>query len=232
MSPRAALVRLLGEAGRHGNDPELFAGLVHACRYCGLVEQAIAAHEEARRLDPNVPSSLEQTVLMTGDVERLLAIPPIASATGSDSVIGVIGLGLAGRVDEAKSALAEHRRQAQLEIFHAYADTLLAWLEKRPADMRTSVAALDGLKIMDDPEAIFQQGWLLCDAGEHGVGLGFLRRAVDKGYAVATTLARSRSFDALRGDPAFQKVLADAEAGREQALQAFRENRGERLLGR
>ena len=28
--PRAALVRLLGEAERHGNDPELFAGLVHA----------------------------------------------------------------------------------------------------------------------------------------------------------------------------------------------------------
>ncbi len=36
----------------HGNDPELFAGLVHACRYCGLFEQSIAAHAEARRLDP------------------------------------------------------------------------------------------------------------------------------------------------------------------------------------
>ena len=72
--PRAALVRLLGEADRHGNDPELFAGLVHACRYCGLFEQSIAAHEEARRLDPNVPTSVEQTVMMTGDIERLLAI--------------------------------------------------------------------------------------------------------------------------------------------------------------
>ena len=46
--------RLLGEASRHGNDPELFAGLVHACRYCGLYEQSLAAHAEARRLDPNV----------------------------------------------------------------------------------------------------------------------------------------------------------------------------------
>ena len=33
-----AVVRLLGEATRHGNDPELFAGLVHACRYCGLFD--------------------------------------------------------------------------------------------------------------------------------------------------------------------------------------------------
>ena len=46
-----ALMRLLGEANHNGNDPELFAGLVHACRYCGLFEQAIAAHDEARRLD-------------------------------------------------------------------------------------------------------------------------------------------------------------------------------------
>jgi hypothetical protein len=45
-SPRA-VVRLLGEATRHGNDPELFAGLVHACRYCGLFEASLAAHAEA-----------------------------------------------------------------------------------------------------------------------------------------------------------------------------------------
>ena len=74
-----ALVRLLGEADRHGNDPELFAGLVHACRYCGLYEQSIAAHAEARRLDPNVPTSLEQTLLMTGDIDRLLAVRAAAA---------------------------------------------------------------------------------------------------------------------------------------------------------
>ena len=72
-APRA-VVRLLNEANRHGNDPELFAGLVHACRYCGLYAESIAAHAEARRLDPNVPTSLEQTLLMTGDIERLLAV--------------------------------------------------------------------------------------------------------------------------------------------------------------
>ena len=75
-----ALVRLLGEADRHGNDPELFAGLVHACRYCGLFEQSIAAHDEARRLDPNVPTSFEQTLLMTGDIDRLLAVEHAAAS--------------------------------------------------------------------------------------------------------------------------------------------------------
>jgi tetratricopeptide (TPR) repeat protein len=229
--PRAALVRLLGEATRHGNDAELFAGLVHACRYCGLYEQSIAAHEEARRLDPNVPSSVEQTILMTGDIERLLALERPGGPGGGDSVIRVIGLGLAGRRDEARRALAEQREGAQLEVFRSYADTLLEWLDRRPASMRDGVAALGGLKIMEDPEAMFQEGWLLCDAGEHEPGFELLRRAVAEGYSVAPTLSASPSFDAVRSDAAFQDILAQAEAGRRNALAAFREGGGERLLG-
>jgi serine/threonine protein kinase/tetratricopeptide (TPR) repeat protein len=230
--PRAALVRLLGEAGRRGNDPELFAGLVHACRYCGLFEQSIAAHEEARRLDPNVPSSLEQTILMTGDIGRLLAVAEPVSSAGSDSVIRVIGLGLAGRRDEALRSLAEHRRAAELPVFQTYGDNLMDWLERRPAEMAARSSSLGKLKIMEDPEALFQIGWLLCDVGELDGGLDHLRRAVAKGYTVAPTLSTSPAFDVLRGDPTFQAVLAEAEAGRQQALRDFREHGGERLLGR
>jgi serine/threonine-protein kinase len=229
---RAGLVRLLGEAARHGNDPELFAGLVHACRYCGLFEQSIAAHEEARRLDPNVPTSVEGTILMTGDIERLLATEPPAASAGADSVLKVIGLGLAGRRDEALRSLDGHRKAAQLRSFHAYADSLQAWLERRPGDLLATVSSLSELTIMADPEALFQMGWLLCDVGEHERGLIQVRRALDKGYSVAPTLAGSPAFDALRGDPAFEALLAQAEAGRGEALRAFRENGGERLLGR
>jgi len=230
--PKAALVRLLGEANRHGNDPELFAGLVHACRYCGLFEQSIAAHEEARRLDPNVPTSVEQTIMMTGDIERLLAVERRSGAGSGDDVIRIIGLGLAGRRDEALRILVDLRTASQLRVFRSYADTLMAWLERRSGDVLAGVADLGALKIMDDPEAGFQQGWMLCDAGEHERGLPHLRRAVEKGYSVALTLAGSRAFDALRSSPAFQELLAEAEAGRQQGLAAFRENGGERLLGR
>jgi TolB-like protein/tetratricopeptide (TPR) repeat protein/predicted Ser/Thr protein kinase len=226
--PRAALARLLGEATRHGNDPELFAGLVHACRYCGLFEQSTAAHEEARRLDPNVSSSVEETILLTGDLERLLLVERPASV----SPVRVIGLGLAGRRDEARRALAEHRQQWRIPIFEAYADALLDWLDRRPARMWADASAMGGLKIFEDPEAIFQEGWLLCDAGGHDRGLEMLQRAVGKGYSAAPTLARSPAFDALRGVPAFRDLLARAEADREEALRTFREAGGEKLLGR
>jgi serine/threonine protein kinase/tetratricopeptide (TPR) repeat protein len=229
---RRALVRLLTEAARHGNDPELFAGLVHACRYCGLYEQSIGAHEEARRLDPNVPTSFEQTILMTGDIERLLAIEaPLVLASG-DQGIRIIALGLAGRRDEALRGLLEMRSMSHIPLFQSWTDYLLAWLDGRAGDMLASISAFSTLKIVDDPEAIFQLGWLLCDAGEHERGLEYLQRAVAKGYCVATTLSDGRAFDALRSHPAFQALLSDAEAGRQQALAAFRETGGERLLGR
>jgi serine/threonine protein kinase/tetratricopeptide (TPR) repeat protein len=227
-----ALVRLLGEANHHGNDPELFAGLVHACRYCGLYDESIAAHVEARRLDPNVPTSFEQTVLMTGDIERLIAIERPKLIAGADDGIRISGLGLSGRLDEARLAVMEMRRTRRIPAFQTWTDYLLAWLDRRPADMIAGLSTLSGLKIQDDPEAIFQEGWLLCDAGEYDLGLGYLRRAVDKGYFVAPTLAHSRQFDTLRSDPAFQEMLADAEAGRARALASFRDAGGERLLGR
>jgi non-specific serine/threonine protein kinase len=227
------LVRLVGEASRHGNDPELFAGIVHAARYCGLYDEAIAAHEEARRLDPNVPTSIEQTVLMTGDIDRLLSIAPPPLVAGGDDGIRVIGLGMAGRREEARERVRAMRDHfPRIAAFHTWVDHMLAWLERRVADMAAGIEALRGLKIMDDPEAIFQEGWMLCDVGEHAEGLVQLQRAVAKGYFAAPALAGRPQFDALRGDTAFEALLAQAQAGRDRALAAFREAGGERLLGR
>ena len=229
-----ALVRLLGEANRHGNDPELFAGLVQACRYCGLYDESIAAHAEARRLDPNVPTSLGQTLFMTGDFERLLAVERPPLGVGGDEWIQarITGLGLTGRRDESRQLLAEMRQAPRVTAFQAWGDFLMAWLNRCPTEMLASLSALGTLTLHDDPEFVFRVGWLLCDVGEHEQGLLYLRRALTKAYFVAPTLSASRSFDPLRRDPPFQAILVEAEVGRRQALAAFREAGGERLLGR
>ncbi len=225
-----ALVRLLNEAKRHGNDPELYAGLVHACRYCGLFDESIAAHAEARRLDPNVPTSIEQTWLMTGSLDQLLAFEPPALVAGADEGIRVIGLGLAERRDEARRALLRMRR-AHIPAFQSWTEYLMAWLERRTEDMRARMSVFDGLKIRDDPEAIFQEGRFFCDVGEYRLGLEYLGRAIAKGYWPLATLQHSREFNAMRGDAAFEALVADATVGRNGALTAFRQAGGERLLG-
>jgi serine/threonine protein kinase/tetratricopeptide (TPR) repeat protein len=229
----SAMVRLLGQAAQRGNDPELFAGLVHACRYCGLFEQAIDAHAEARRLDPNVPTSIEQTMLMTGDVERLLALGPrTVNPGGGDQGIRVIGLGLAGRRDEAREVLENMTQMARIQTFHTWTAYLHAWIDRRVSDMIASQESLSSLRIMNDPEALFQIGSLLCDVGEFERGLDYIERAVNKGYYVAPTLEVRSQFDQVRQQPAFQAILTTAQEGRRQALSAFRDADGERLLGR
>jgi hypothetical protein len=72
---------------------------------------------------------------------------------------------------------------------------------------------------------------MLCDVGEHQRGLGYLQRAVAKGYFAVPMLSGRPQFDALRSNPAFRALLEQAEAGRQRALVAFREAGGQRLIG-
>jgi serine/threonine protein kinase/tetratricopeptide (TPR) repeat protein len=227
-----AIARLLGEAERHGNDPELFAGLVHACRYCGLYDESIAAHAEARRLDPNVPTSVEQTLLLAGEFERLLQMDQTVTIAGADDVIRVVALGLMDRRDDALVLIESISDKHRIPAFHVWIRHLRSWLARRGPEMFADVADLKSLTILDDPEAIFQEGWMLCDVGDYARGLGELRRAVDLSYFAAPALERARQFDALRSDPAFQRVLEDARAGRDRARDVFRAAGGARLLHR
>jgi serine/threonine protein kinase/tetratricopeptide (TPR) repeat protein len=229
-APRA-IVRLVGQANRHGNDPELFAGLVHSCRYAGLFEESLAAHAEARRLDPNIPTGFEQTLLLLGEIDQLLTVQPPPVVAGGDDVIRVIGLGLAGRTDEARQRLVQIDSAPRIRTFQDWLSTLAAWLDGRAVQFATEITAFSALKISDDPEAIFQEGWMLCDVGHYDEGLMRIRRGVDKGYFPVDTLQRSRQFDAVRNDPRFQTILLEAIARRDSARTAFRDAGGSRLLG-
>src|SRR5262249_1622947 len=61
-----AVLRLLRRIQDRRADPELYAGLVHACRYCGLLNESVAAHRIARQLDPHVATSVPPTYWMLG----------------------------------------------------------------------------------------------------------------------------------------------------------------------
>src|SRR5688572_29162744 len=71
-----SMVRLLRRAKDRPADPDLYAGLTHACRYCGLMSASIAATEQSRRIDPRIRTSGAHTFFMLGDYARVLDFQP------------------------------------------------------------------------------------------------------------------------------------------------------------
>jgi tetratricopeptide (TPR) repeat protein len=68
---RDAMLRLVDRGRQRSGDPELFAGLVHACRYCGLLDASSAAYEQAIGLDPKISTSAGHTFFMLGHYEKV-----------------------------------------------------------------------------------------------------------------------------------------------------------------
>ncbi len=56
---RDAMARLIERA--QTADPELLAGLVTTCRYCGLLDASMAAHGRALSLEPKIRTSVPHT---------------------------------------------------------------------------------------------------------------------------------------------------------------------------
>ena len=66
------MVRLIERA--HTADPELLAGLVSACRYCGLLDASVAAHVRALDLEPKIRTSVAHTWFLQADHARVATV--------------------------------------------------------------------------------------------------------------------------------------------------------------
>jgi len=142
------MVRLLGLARSTRNDPEIFAGLVHACRYCGLLEASEAAHREARRLDPHISTSVVYTWWAPGDMAKVLA----ETSDAGDSELRTMALEALGRQDEARKSLHATPAAALVPVWASIVRALLALVDRSP-DAAAAFAELAATHM--DPEALF-----------------------------------------------------------------------------
>jgi len=89
----------------------------------------------------------------------------------------------------------------------------------------------DTLGRQTDPEAVFLFACWMVYLGDQPRALEALQAAVNGGISVPATLSQEPLFEPLRAEPAFARVLEEAQRGREKALALFREAGGDRLLG-
>jgi tetratricopeptide (TPR) repeat protein len=217
-----AMRRLL-QRTRRAVDPEHFGGLVHACRYAGLLQASVAAHDEARRLDPRIPTSVINTYQMLGEYERIVRME------GADPDSKVLALYRLGRREEALASWQRAPADAP-PTYKAWDEMIVACLTDGPDAREAAERAVGGMS-WSDPEGYASGGIILARLGSHDMALEALARAVDGGYFVVEHLVHDPWLSSLRNDPRFTEIVRRAEARRDEALAVFRAEGGEAVLG-
>jgi serine/threonine protein kinase len=223
-----AMVRLLGLVTRQPAEPELYAALVHACRYCGLLDASVTAYEMARRLDPGIRTSIAHTYLARGEYERALA-------TDLDSFpyVSLMALKMLGRTDEIRVRLERLRPNVAGET-HLERLMRAVGLEYFGGEERSQVVASvrefshEGFT---DPEGWLYWATIFVDVVALDEGLELVTRAVSGGYACDRVLREGPWFVRLHGHARFESLVERAAALRTEAEEAFREHGGLRVLG-
>jgi tetratricopeptide (TPR) repeat protein len=180
-----AMERLLKRAQAHRNDPNLFTGLVQACRCCGLLEASVAAHNHAKRLDPNVRTSVAYTYVHLGNFQKVLE-----NCGSIDGEVRIPSLGALGREQEAIELSRELEKTCP-KLLLPWSAMWRAYLE---GDRGKSVEALDQALSVPihtaDPECLFCAACLLARLNETE------RARTSAGARCATGICRASTPDA------------------------------------
>jgi DNA-binding winged helix-turn-helix (wHTH) protein/tetratricopeptide (TPR) repeat protein len=217
-----AMARLLERA--RSADPELFAGLVSACRYCGLLDASIAADAHGRRLEPRLRTSVVHTWFLQENYSRV-----VTTKLDDNPYIVALSLAALGRQSEAIDGLRhlEERTRTRMRDFMMAARTLC---EQNAAE---SVAAVNRVVSSDfrDPEGLFYLARHLAHLKQIAPALDLFRRVVAGGYVCFPAMERDPWLDPLRQTPEFPALIAQAKARHRHAVAAFETIHGDVVLG-
>jgi serine/threonine protein kinase len=229
----AAIARLLTHVKVNRNDAQLFAALVHACRYCGLNDASLAAHDEARRLDPTVPTSFEYTLINAARLDRIALLVGQANL----DPFGVLWTLMFDRNNPAGvEALRTVGGMRLPPAARLIADSIRVMAtDSTPEAARRAIEAVlstDGHNgPRGDPEAVFMCAAMAGKVDDQSLALDLLEEVIRGGYNPLYLLENSFVFDTVRPSPRFAALVDTVRRRREIAVAIFERNGGGTLLG-
>lgn len=220
-----AMLRLLDRARLGSGDAELFAGLVHACRYAGLLEAAVAAHAQAWRLDPQIRTGIAHAYWSMGEYEKAIAadLERPALVTG----LSLISLG------RDADAIAQFKAMERLDLSEpmaSYMTTTRATLEGKRAEAIAAAERMLGSPFPSDPCPRYYMARAIAKIGDTERALEHLKIAAE-GFFCYPTMANDPWLDALRGLPEFAAILQRAARKHKNAAAAFAHAGGRLIVG-
>ena len=218
---RDAMARLIQRA--QTADPELLAGLVTTCRYCGLLDASVAAHQRAIGLEPKLRTSIIHTWAFQGEHDRIVTFKP-----AEFPYLVPLSMAELGHGTEALAAL----RELEPKIPTRVRDLVTAARFLLEGKAVESIAAVNRF-VADfrDPEALYYSARHLAHLNEVDAAVDLFERVVAGGCVCFPTFARDPWLQPVRKKSAFTKALRRAEEEHHKAAKVFRERGGEKLVG-
>jgi serine/threonine protein kinase/Tfp pilus assembly protein PilF len=223
---KEAVARLLGRTRAQAADPELFAGLVIACRYCGLLDASLAADRHARRLDPAIRTSVAYTHFMRGDWER-------AVAADADDLRWVTNwtLPMLGRSAEAIASYRANEQRPLPPMVHLFMGASRQILEDDREKALASIHQFIATHVFD-PEGVYFVVRALVRLGQPSAALDLLApQVVEAGFFCPQILLCDPWLDPIRGERRFNAIVARARERSQDAEAEFHRLGGDQLLG-
>lgn len=222
--PIGAMGRLLGRVAQTP-DPNLYAGLVTACRFGGLYDASIEADRQAKRLDPQILTSIAYTHYMRGDYER-----SIETDIGSLPFVKFFTMARLGKSREAVTALERAGILDQEGLEATLAQLAHAAFQHR-AEEACRLANVVLESDFQDPEGLYFVALHLAVVGELDQAATAFDRIVSNGFSCYLPLSTDPVLAELREHPGFDAVIEKARLGVEKAQWQFRTAGGESILG-
>ena len=224
----SAMLRLLDRIRIDARDPELYAGLVQAARYCGLNDVSIVAHEQAKRLEPGIQTSANHAYMAIGEYTLALEAseedPPYMDA---------FVLELMGRGNDAIELWREIEAAHCPHLIRLMAKCARLYCERSHAEFAAQTRRLARMwpRPGRDPCGAYFLGRFLAAAGETEGALTALGDAVRGGFSSPDLFLRDPWVTSVRDTPEFVQLIQRAQAQQRHARQSFLDAGGDRLLG-
>jgi DNA-binding winged helix-turn-helix (wHTH) protein len=214
-----AMTRLAHRLENHREDPETIAGLVQAFRYCGLLEESVAAHEQAVCLDPTIRTSVAHTHFVRGEFPRVFE-----TYTGALYYLDAAAWAALGACDRASLLLRERlKNPAPGKTMMTLMSSLLAVLDGKTKCAADLMKNVEGIR---DPEVLFYlaRHHAMFDDIEGAVQM--VNRARLAGFSSSYALLNDPIFSKLRSHPDFQREIQEADRSERYARELLRQSLG------